>query len=122
MTRHVSLLLMASLIILNVGGSISIGLRVSPSSIKGDHNMLKLLDMKRLMNKRALCIEDGVLLQTKTSTGETYRRDNVFNEFNDWAILKDGRLWDDNLIRRMKKEDLGRRGKKTRDDTLVRMI
>ena len=128
MSRHVSLLLMACLITLEVGGSLSICLMVSPSSIKAlkwDHKILDINNEEdtlfpiRLL-KRAMRIEDGVFLKTKRSTGKTYREDNVLNEYNDWAIMKNGGLWDNNLIRRMKKglKTL----KRTKDDTLVRMI
>ena len=129
MSRRVILLLTASLIILVVGGSIFICLMVTPSSIKclkWDH---KISDMKNEKNKhylirllkRAMRIEYGFLLKTIRSTGETFRRhrrDNVLNENNDWAILKNGKLWDENLIRRMK------RGVKVKvlDDTMVIMI
>ena len=128
MSKHVSLLLMACLIILEVGGSISIYLMVPPSSIKSlkwDH---KISDMKneedtqvpiRLL-KRAMRIEDGVFLKTNRSTGKTFREDNVLNGFNDWAMMQNGGLWDDNLIRRMKKGL--RSSKRIKADTLVRMI
>ena len=86
------------------------------------------------MVKRALRIEDGVFLKPKRSTGETFRRHlrnkDVLNEYNDWATVKKETLWDDNLIRRLKKgmgvmdEKLVKRLKKERgwDRMLVRMI
>ena len=132
MPGHVSLLVMASLIIL-----------VEPSSsIKLDQNMLKRSDRNKdeskrhprvRMVKRALRIEDGVFLKPKRSTGETFRRHltkDVLNEYNDWATVKKETLWDDNLIRRLKKgmgvmdENLVKRLKKQRawDRMLVRMI
>ena len=128
MSRRVILLLTASLIILVVGGSIFIWMMVSPSfikSLKWDH---KISDMNneedkqfpiRLL-KRGMRIDDGVFLKTKRGTGKTSREDNVLNEYNDWAIMKNGGLWDNNLIRRMKKGI--RTLKRTKDDTLVRMI
>ena len=123
MTGHVSLLLMASLIILEVGRSISgsVRLKVPTNSIKWDHNMLKRLDENKRyprvrMVKRALRIDDGVFLKTKRSTGETFRRHlrkDALNEYNDWAMMKNEKLLDDNLVRRLKKEG---------DWGLVRMI
>ena len=83
---------------------------------------------------QCLRIEDGVFLKPKRSTGETFRRHlrkkDVFNEYNDWATVKKETLWDDNLIRRLKKgmgvmdENLVKRLKKQRawDRMLVRMI
>ena len=74
-------------------------------------------------------IEDGVFL-----TGETFRRhvrkDDVLNEYKAWATVKKETLWDDNLIRRLKKgmgvmdENLVKRLKKERvwDRMMVRMI
>ena len=126
MSRHASLLLMASLIILEVGRSISgsVRLKVPTNSIKWDHNMLKRSDEnmqhKRYprvrMVKRALRIDDGVFLKTKIGTGETFRghlRKDALNEYNDWAMMKNERLLDDNMVRRLKKEG---------DWGLVRMI
>ena len=120
MSRHVILQLMASLIIFKVCWSSSL---VSPSSInplKFDHTISDF-GLIRIL-KRAMRIEDGVFLKTKRSIGEAFRRhrfrrDNVLKEFNDWEILKNGRLWDDNLIRSMK-----RGGVRSWDDTLFRMI
>ena len=131
MSRHVSLLLMACLITLQVGGSLSICLMVPPSSIqalKWDHKISDMNNEKderfpiRLL-KRAVRMENGVFLKTKRSTGETFKgqnNDNVLNEYNDWAMMKNGILWDDNLIRRMKKGV--RTWKRTWDEPLVRMI
>ena len=68
------------------------------------------------MVKRALRIDDGVFLKTKRSTGETFRRHlrkDALNEYNDWAMMKNEKLLDDNLVRRLKKEG---------DWGLVRMI
>ena len=123
MTGHVSLLLMASLIILEVVRSISgsVRLKMPTNSIKWDHNMLKRLDENKRyprvrMVKRALRIDDGVFLKTKRSTGETFRRHlrkDALNEYNDWAMMKNEKLLDDNLVRRLKKEG---------DWGLVRMI
>ena len=70
--------------------------------------------------RRDMWIEDGVFLRmTKRSTGETFRgemSDNALKEYNDWAIKKYGRLWDDNLIRRLK------RSPQIWENPLVRMI
>ena len=68
------------------------------------------------MVKRALRIDDGVFLKTKRSTGETFRRHlrkDALNEYKDWAMMKNEKLLDDNLVRRLKKEG---------DWGLVRMI
>ena len=115
MSRHVGLLLLACLITLQVGGSISIYLMVPPSSIKTLNWDHKIQDMKiekdkqypiRLL-RRDMWIDDGVFLRmTKRGTGEALRKemsDNALKDYNDWAIKKYGRLWDDNLIRRLKK-------------------
>ena len=131
MSRHVSLLLLAYLITLQVGGSLSICLMVPPSSIKAlkwDHKISDMNNEKderfpiRLL-KRAVRMENGVFLKTKRNTGETIKgqnNNNVLNEFNDWAMMQNGGLWDDNLIRRMKKGL--RSSKRIKADTLVRMI
>ena len=105
MSRHVDLLLMASLITLHVGGSISIYLMVSPSSIKTLNWDHKIQDMKiekdkqypiRLL-RRDMWIDDGVFLRmTKRSTGETFRRqlsdNDALIDYNDWEIKKYGRF------------------------------
>ena len=142
MTRHVSLLLMTSLILLEESRGTSIWLMVSPSSINGDHNMLKRgvrskNENKRnprvRMVKRALGIEDRVFLKTNKSPVDTFQRQSrkdVLNDYNDLAMMKNERLWNDNLIRRLKKgtgvwdDNLVRRLKKERvwDKNLVRMI
>ena len=128
MSRQVGLLLMASLITLQVGGSISIYLMVSPSSIKTLNWDHKIQDMKIEKDKqypisllrRDMWIDDGVFLRmTKRGTGEALRKemsDNALKDYNDWAIKKYGRLWDDNLIRRLK------RGLPIWENPLVRMI
>ena len=140
MTGHVSLLLMASLIILEVVRSISgsVRLKMPTNSIKWDHNMLKRLDENKRyprvrMVKRALGIEDRVFLKTNKSPVDTFQRQSrkdVLNDYNDLAMMKNERLWNDNLIRRLKKrtgvwdDNLVRRWKKERvwDTNLVRMI
>ena len=124
MSRHMSLLLMVSLIILEVGSSISGSVclkEVPTNSIKWEHNMLKRSDEnlrypRVRMVKRSLRIDDGVFLKAKRSTGETFRRHlrkDALNEYNDWAMMKNEKLLDDNLVRRLKKEG---------DWGLVRMI
>ena len=141
-SRHVSLLLMTSLILPEVSRSTSFWLMVSPSSIYWDHNMLKrgvrhTNENKRnprvRMVKRALGIEDRVFLKTNKSPVDTFQRQSrkdVLNDYNDLAMMKNERLWNDNLIRRLKKgtgvwdDNLVRRLKKEGvwDKNLVRMI
>ena len=116
MSRHVSLLLMASLIILEVGRSISGSgrLNVPTNSIKWDHNMLKRSD-ENMQHKRYPRVR-MVKRALRIGTGETFRghlRKDALNEYNDWAMMKNARLLDDNMARRLKKEG---------DWGLVRMI
>ena len=109
MPGHVSLLVIASLIILVL---------VEPSSSdKLDQIMLKRSDRNKeeskrhprvRMVKKALRIEDGVFLKPKRSTGEEtlrryLRKEDVLNEYNDWATVKKETLWYDNLVRMLKK-------------------
>ena len=142
MSRHVILLLLTSLIILEVSRSTSVWLMVSPSSINWDHNIPKRgvrskEENKRhprvRMVKRALRFKDGVFVKTNKSPGDTFQRQSrkdVLNEYNDLAMMKNERLWKDNLIQRLKKgtglwdDNLVRRLKKERvwDKNLVRMI
>ena len=129
-SRHVILLLMTSLILLEVSRSTSVWLMLSPSSISSinwDHNMLKRgvrskAENKRYprvrMVKRSLRIEDRVFLQTNKSPGDTFQRQSrkdVLNDFNDLAMMKNEILWNDNMVRRLKKERVW-------DKNLVRMI